>query len=118
MLLGISKKESDLILSIPDFKQLSIAGSSDKDWQESLFLFIDLLYRNGFFQRFDWQTVFAGKEQYLSEVTVLKTMSLEEIRRVLTAHVRLDRLCEGHLNTLAESGYLEHLVKRLKVLNS
>lgn len=117
MLPKISKKNMSIIMSAtPDFKRLRSAGSTDAEWQKSLELFLQLLYSQGFVQRFDWQSEFSGKEQYLRDDAALSSMTLEEVRKVLIAHVRLDRLSEGHLNSIALSGYLEQLIKRLEVL--
>lgn len=115
----ISNNDLSIILTAaPDFKRLKVAGSLDKAWRETLWLFLHVLYQQGFVLSFDWQAEFAGKEKDLADVDALRVMSLEGVRKVLTAHVRMDRLCEGHLNSIAESGYLEQLVERLNVLRS
>jgi len=114
---AIGKNVLNIILTAaPDFKRLKAAGASDKTWQNSLLLFLHVLYKQGFVLSFDWQAEFAGREKYLGDEAVLKAMNLEDLRKVLTAHVRMDRFCEGHLDSIAESGYLEQLVERLKVL--
>ena len=41
---------------------------------------------------------------------------LEDIRKLLTAHVRNDRFCEGHLAGVFESGEIAAIMRRVKAL--
>ncbi len=60
---------------------------------------------------FDWGA-WAEAEQF-RDLDRIATASLEEVRRLITLHVRSDRLNEGHLAEVIASGHITALLRRL-----
>jgi hypothetical protein len=52
----------------------------------------------------------------LNEQDALASASIHDIERLLTVHIRADRLIEGHLDGIVESGYLLAVLKRAATL--
>jgi hypothetical protein len=67
---------------------------------------------------FDWMSEFQGRSDQLNDPAYLEKFDLEELRKVMTAHIRIDRMDSGHLNTLIETGYWAKAVQRLDALSS
>jgi len=67
-------------------------------------------------ESFDWG---AWKEwEEFRDVSRVRSASLDEIRRLLTLHVRAERFGEGHLAEVIESGHMAALLRRLGELAS
>lgn len=76
--------------------------------------FISALEKHGWVVRFDWPAWLEESGFDIHSKEVLKEANLETIRKVITAHVRGDRFCEGHLLTMLEDGYFTALLKRIE----
>ena len=50
---------------------------------------------------FDWTAWDEGR-RFVDDPQALESASLEDIERFLTAHLRQERFCEGHLGTMFE----------------
>lgn len=46
------------------------------------------------------------------------TASLEEIHKLIIAHVRVDRFAEGHFDDMVENGFFARVLKRLEALRA
>ncbi len=75
--------------------------------------FISALYRQGFLVVFDWPG-WSQRARYESDPAALEVTDLLTLRKLLTAHVRVDRLIEGHLASVLESGHIVAILRRLK----
>lgn len=64
---------------------------------------------------FDWPA-WAGDARRLEEPAALATASLDEVRRLLTLHVRADRFDEGHLAGVLRAGHLSAILRRLAAI--
>nr|WP_281354543.1 DUF6508 domain-containing protein [Pseudomonas akapageensis] len=98
---------------------LNKLGEESLQWQKSLYLFLRVFYATHFFAPFDWMKEFSGKKRkQMDDVSLLDTADAEQVRKLLIAHVRADRFCQGHLNKIIRDGYLERALDRLRVLNT
>lgn len=67
---------------------------------------------------FDWMAWMKTVQTDIDDLAKLAQADLLTVRRLLTAHLRMDRFNEGHLLAIFESGYLIALLRRLKELTS
>lgn len=80
----------------------------------------DASYRLGWvLTDFDWSTWAHGPEcqrlvQNPDQIAVVDALTLA---RLLTAHLRQDRFCEGHLHSAFDGGHLLAIVRRAIVLS-
>lgn len=74
--------------------------------------FIETLSGNGFIQPFDWM-IWREGERLVDHPELLRRANLQTLRKLLTAHVRVDRFSEGHLAAMFESGPIAMILKRL-----
>jgi len=71
------------------------------------------MYFQSFIYPFDWSAECKGNEDYYRDPEKLDDMSLAELRKVFTVHMRMDRFATGHLDWLCKQGYLQRAVRRL-----
>ena len=76
--------------------------------------FICALYRQGMIIPFDWRSWEEDATQYQLNCDALAAADLSTIQRLLTLHVRKDRLAEGHLAKVFEQGQLTTILRRLE----
>lgn len=77
---------------------------------------VQALYDQQVVAPFDWNrwVETAGEELVADRVgTVVAAASLDDVRRALTAHVRVARFSEGHLLDLLRSGGMRLLLERV-----
>lgn len=75
--------------------------------------------RSGFIEMFDWQAWLEtiGNE-HLKSIEYLEKSDLETLRKLMTAHLRIERFAAGHLQGLFASGYMHAFILRLEALLS
>jgi hypothetical protein len=92
------------------------AGSHDHTLEDIMAL-IQELDRTGFVAPFDWiqwsNTLPPG---WQTNPALIATADVETLRRLMTAHIRLDRMNRGHLDGLFRSGYMDQVFHRLEAL--
>lgn len=106
-----SKDAIDVIL-----KYAPNASSAQPDIDLSLF--IEAVYATDFIAPFDWIKEFPDGALSPANRAPLLTADASELRKLLIAHLRLDRFLNGHLRKLLQSGYLDQLLARLNVLRA
>jgi hypothetical protein len=79
--------------------------------------FVEALYDNGFVESFGWES-WDGPRRYYEDPSLLDDADLETVRRLLTAHVRDDRLEEGHFADMLERGHVQEILRRLAQLRA
>ena len=79
--------------------------------------FLRTLYDEGFIYPFDWGSWDYGVKLSRNPELVQKA-NLLTLRKLITAHIRQDRFCEGHLASIFESGLVVRLLERLKEIYS
>jgi hypothetical protein len=78
--------------------------------------FIQTLYNQQVIIAFDWMSWHQEVKGYVSDPDALQSADLLTLRKLLTAHVRADRLNEGHLGHVLESGHITAILRRVKTL--
>jgi hypothetical protein len=81
---------------------------------DSVSEFYQLLYDNNWIDStFAWTDWEEGLE-YIGNPNKVQSADTETIRKLLTAHVRNDRFCTGHLADMFANGHIVALLRRLK----
>jgi hypothetical protein len=81
---------------------------------EEMSRFVQTAYDGGWVVPFDWPKWEKNSTKYIEKPEALNDADLNELRRLLTTHVRKDRFCEGHLAEMVECGHIEAILKRLR----
>jgi hypothetical protein len=76
--------------------------------------FVQALHDNGWIETFYWTKWQAEAAKYVDSPNLLASADVGTIRKLLTTHVRKDRLCKGHLASMFENGHIVALLQRLK----
>lgn len=98
---------------------LPLFEKTDADYGEAISALNDVAYRLGWVvPDFDWPSWGRGPEcqrlvQHPAEVAAVDAFTLALL---LTAHLRQDRFCEGHLSAAYEAGHLAAIVQRAAAL--
>lgn len=79
--------------------------------------FLNTLYEEGFIYPFDWGSWNYGVKLSRNPELIQKA-NLLTLRKLMTAHVRQDRFCEGHLVSIFGNGLIVCLLERLQQLYS
>ena len=74
--------------------------------------FMQAVYDNGLVIDFDWGQWEEIAEQFLHPA-VMATAALPDLVRLLTLHVRKERFCWGHLESVIRNGHIHQLLLRL-----
>lgn len=81
--------------------------------------FLDALNYTGFVENFDYIS-WAEKRNSLrsvkSMVDEVGQMDLDELRKLMTYHIRVERFSEGHLQQLYDSGFFDSFFDKLESL--
>jgi len=70
------------------------------------------IYEHNMIIDFDWTTWQEEAERFLDR-EVARTASLDEVRRLMTLHVRKERFVDGHLAQMIMNGHMASLLRRL-----
>jgi hypothetical protein len=76
---------------------------------------ISAVYARNISIAYDWGAWQDEARSFL-DANVVARASLDEVRRLLTLHVRKDRFVEGHLGGMVECGHVAALLRRLREL--
>jgi uncharacterized protein len=76
---------------------------------------LSAIYEHKLVVDFDW-TAWEAEAQRFLDREVVRSASIDDIRRLLTLHVRKDRFVEGHFAQMISNGHIAHILRRLKVL--
>lgn len=74
------------------------------------------LDRYGFVEPFDWPAWHTEAQRYYSNPREIETANLSVLQKLVTIHLRKERFCEGHLDTVLRSGHMVAILRRLRVL--
>lgn len=78
--------------------------------------FHHVLHDRGFVRPFDWVAWKREAERLVDDPDALARAGLDTICKLLTAHVRQERFCEGHLLSMYKCGHLAAVLRRLAAL--
>ncbi|HEY0114598.1 MAG TPA: DUF6508 domain-containing protein [Allosphingosinicella sp.] len=67
---------------------------------------------------FDWLAEFQDRPELLQDPAIVDTADLETLRKIMTAHIRIDRQSGYHLDQLIASGYWQRCLNRLAQLRT
>ena len=83
------------------------------EFTETAAQFIQAAYDLGWvLTDFDWSS-WDDAHRYVGDPAAVEHASIADIERLLTAHIRQDRFCEGHLGAMYDSGHLTAILRRL-----
>ncbi|MBX3323198.1 MAG: hypothetical protein KF757_09440 [Phycisphaeraceae bacterium] len=89
------------------------------DFSDGASRFMDDMYRLGWVKAdFDWPA-WAGTpeaQRLVNDAAALEAATAEDLARLLTAHLRQERFCEGHLGGMFDTGHLTAIVVRAERL--
>ena len=93
----------------------------EDDWGEAIFSdevseFLSTLNTNKMIIKFDWPDWHDQAVKYEQEEDALNTASMDDVRKLLTYHVRKDRFSGGHLLSVFTSGHISSILLRLSQL--
>lgn len=112
-----SKASVDVILkAAPNFDKLRLSPPDSKPVFDALARFVAIVYATDFVVSFDWMQECQKAELAAENIASLDKADIPQLRKLLIAHLRLDRFSEGHLRKLLITGYLEKLIERLRLL--
>jgi len=80
--------------------------------------FVAACYEEGFVQPFDWTKWTRRHEGALASDAFIAEADLSAIIKMLTAHIRADRFCEGHLLSVMRDGTILKILRRLRDIHS
>lgn len=84
--------------------------------------FLDALNYTGFVENFDYISWMQQRDQVndmpASMVEEVKNADIEELRKLITMHIRIERFSEGHIQKLYEKGFFTKFFDRLEELNN
>lgn len=75
--------------------------------------FIQTLYDEGFIYPFDWSNWSYGIKLSQNHNLIQKA-NLLTLRKLITAHVKQDRFCDGHLASVFQSGLVIRVLERIQ----
>jgi hypothetical protein len=78
---------------------------------------VQALYEHGWVDgEFEWTTWAEQAQRYERDAALVAHADIRTLRKLLTAHVRADRFCDGHLASVWRSGHLCAVLERLAAL--
>ena len=83
------------------------------EYSSSVGSFLATLYEEEFIYPFDWVNWDYGRK-LSRDPKLLQKANLLSLRKLITAHVRQDRFCEGHLANAFRDGQIVRILERLK----
>jgi hypothetical protein len=75
--------------------------------------FIQTLYDEGLIYHFDWSSWNYGIKLTQNH-NLLQKANLLTLRKLITAHIRRERFCEGHLASAFQSGLVIRVLERIQ----
>ena len=78
--------------------------------------FVEALYGAGLVVEFDWMTWADGAQRYVDDQCLVESADIETIQKLITAHARNDRFCNGHLRGMIMNGHIAAVLTRLAAL--
>lgn len=70
-------------------------------------------YENGFIQTFDWPAWARTARRYMRNPELVASARLSTCVKLITAHIRCERFCDGHLQVVLSSGHISAILRRL-----
>jgi Family of unknown function (DUF6508) len=84
------------------------------EYHPAVYKFMDACYENGMVLSFDWGAWSRQAHRYMRDPPLVMSAKLNTCMKLLTAHLRAERFCDGHLQEVLESGHITSILRRLK----
>jgi hypothetical protein len=92
-------------------------GIGHVEFHPAVYEFTKACYGNAFVQpSFDWPAWAKEARRYMADPALVASARLATCIKLITAHLRYERFCDGHLHSVFESGHLTAVLRRLKVI--
>jgi hypothetical protein len=109
----ISVEDLRRVVNVGATRMLTQAVGTHEDKAQLL----AVMHETNFTDPFDWQTWVAEfGETRVNDPAVLDTADLDTLRRLVTTHIRMDRMLGGHLDAIMETGYMARAMARARQL--
>jgi hypothetical protein len=86
------------------------------EYHPEVYKFMKACYKNGLVLGFDWGAWSHEALRFMNDPQLVRTASLTTCLKLLTAHLRAERFCDGHLQDLLLSGHIAAMLRRLKAV--
>jgi Family of unknown function (DUF6508) len=74
-------------------------------------------YDNGLVQPFDWPAWASTARKYMRDPNLVASARFSTCIKLLTAHLRAERYCDGHLQVVLSSGHINAILRRLQAIS-
>lgn len=112
------KSINDILLEYHKLSKEAKAGRPQGEYPSphpGLHALLGAMEVSGFIETFDWMTwVESIGADNLNSISYLKTADLETYRKLMSAHIRLERFSAGHIQKLFTSGYMHAFFEGLE----
>jgi hypothetical protein len=88
------------------------------EYHRTVYEFMKACYENGFVQSFDWPAWGREARRYMGDRALVRSARLATCIKLITAHLRDERFCDGHLQDVLMSGHITGILRRLEQLAS
>jgi Family of unknown function (DUF6508) len=85
-------------------------------YHPAVYEFMQACYENGLVLSFDWGAWAVEARRYMGDPVLVASASLVTCVKLLTAHLRAERFCDGHLQEVLRSGHISAILQRLQQL--
>ena len=89
-----------------------------REYNSVVLSFEESLYQHGFIRNFDWMKWTPDAQRIFDNPALLQRARMTTCVRLLTLHVRTERMCDGHLGAMLEAGHITAILRRMGVLAS
>ncbi|MBN2734037.1 MAG: hypothetical protein JXQ82_04165 [Methanomicrobiaceae archaeon] len=114
-----TKENYDAIIKYSEFIGNNLILEENKDEIEktgtcdAITEFTKVLYYNNWLINTKWQGWTSEAEYYFGNPEMIASADIETLRKILTVHVRIDRLFPGDIADIIKRGYLSAILNRI-----
>jgi hypothetical protein len=80
--------------------------------------FVERAYEHDWVYSFDWPEWQDEAKRLSDDPSLLRDATIATLRKLITAHIRKERFCEGHLRSARHAGALTAILCRLRELGA
>ena len=86
------------------------------EYHPAVYEFMQACYDRGLVQPFYWPAWTRQGRRYMSDPSLVASARLTTCTKLITASLRYERFCDGHLGEVIKSGHIAAILRRLKQL--
>ena len=83
------------------------------EWPEIVGALAGAIRASGLMQEFDWMSWDAEARPYYEDPSLLNTVDLDIVQKLLTLHLNIEQAVAGHLAGVCRSGHMQAVLRRL-----